>query len=115
MYDYDHNAPDAGHLRRTHRPLYETFRASHPHTPVLFMTRPDFEFDATSAARREIVRETYENAKQRGENVYFLNGETLFGKDDRMHCTVDCCHPNDLGFYKMAKAVYAKMKETGIF
>lgn len=115
VYDYDHNAPDAGHLRRTHRPLYETFRASHPHTPVLFMTRPDFEFDATSAARREIVRETYENAKQRGENVYFLDGETLFGKDDRMHCTVDCCHPNDLGFYRMAKAVYAKMKETGIF
>ena len=49
------------------------------------------------------------------EGTIVLDGETLFGKEDRMHCTVDCCHPNDLGFYRMAKAVYAKMKETGIF
>ena len=39
------------------------------------------------------------------EKVYFLAGKTLFGKDDRINCTVDGTHPNDLGFRRMADAV----------
>ncbi len=36
------------------------------------------------------------------KNVYFQDGEVLFGTTDRELCTMDMVHPNDLGFYKMA-------------
>ena len=35
-------------------------------------------------------------------NVYFIDGETLFGEHCREECTVDGTHPNDLGMYRMA-------------
>ena len=40
------------------------------------------------------------------DNVYFLDGETLFGKKDREICTVEGIHPNDLGFYRIAEGIY---------
>ncbi len=114
--DYDHNAPDPDHLLKTHRALYETFRAAQPKTPVLFMTKPDFEYDAFAAKRRELIRATFDFARRNGDFlVGFLDGETLFEKEDRCHCTVDTCHPNDLGFYRMAKAVYKKLCELDVF
>lgn len=114
--DYDYNAYGPQHLRETHRPLYETFRAAQPDTPILFMTKPDFEFDPLAAERREVIRETYDFARANGDkHVYFLDGETLFGTEDRMHCTMDRCHPTDFGFYRMAKTVYAKLCEAGLF
>jgi hypothetical protein len=39
------------------------------------------------------------------KNVYFLDGETLFGKEDRDCCMVDNCHPNDLGAMRIAKGL----------
>ena len=39
------------------------------------------------------------------KRVRFLDGETFFGTVDADLCTVDGTHPNDLGFYCMAKAI----------
>ena len=56
--------------------------------------------------RRAIIRRTYENAVRAGDcNVAFIDGETLFAGDRRWDCTVDLCHPNDLGFYRMATVI----------
>lgn len=105
--DYDHNAPDEAHLERTHYRLYERYRAVQKDTPILFITRPDFKRE--EARRERIIFETYERARALGdENVYFLAGKTLFGKDKDI-CTVDGCHPNDLGFYRMAQKIYKKI------
>jgi lysophospholipase L1-like esterase len=115
--DYDHNAPTADHLEKTHYALYESYRKARKDTPILFLTRPDYKAGQNECERRErIVRETYERAKAQGDNnVYFIAGRTFF-TTDRQNCTVDGCHPNDLGFYKMAKKIYAKMQEIdGIF
>ena len=35
-------------------------------------------------------------------NVFFLDGHTFFRGPDEDSCTVDGCHPNDLGFHRMA-------------
>jgi hypothetical protein len=35
----------------------------------------------------------------------------LFGEEDRDLCTVDMCHPNDLGFYRIAKTVMPIIKK----
>ncbi len=106
VFDYDHNAPCAAELEATHFRMYERYRAGRPETPLLLVSRPDFERDGESAARLAIVRGTYERASAAGdENVYFLDGRELFAKEDRVNCTVDGTHPNDLGFYRMAQAI----------
>ena len=111
VYDYDHNAPNLDHLRATHAPMYEIIRKKHPNLPIIIMSMPDFAYNREpNIKRREVIYQTYENAKARGENVAFIDGESMFG-DEWELCTVDCCHPNDLGFYKMAKAVAPVLRE----
>ncbi|MBP3918831.1 MAG: hypothetical protein J6I50_06635 [Clostridia bacterium] len=105
--DYDHNAPNAAHLEQTHYALYETIRAKHKDIPYLMITRPDVIGRAEECAvRREVIYRHYQKAVENGDrNVYFLDGATLFGDVDAGECTVDTCHPNDLGFYRMADVI----------
>ena len=110
--DYDYNATTAEELEERHYPLYKRYRSVRKDTPILFISKPDFEYDPSSARREAIIRETYERAKAEGDKkVYFLAGSTLYGDEDRENCSVDRCHPNDLGFYYMAKKIYAKLQE----
>ena len=113
VMDYDYNAPNAEHLNKTHEPFFKIIREKNPTLPIVFMTKPDFDSDkADNAIRREIVRKTYENALASGdENVYFIDGESFFGNVDRSICTVEGCHPTDLGFMRMAEVVYPVLKE----
>lgn len=39
------------------------------------------------------------------KNVYFIDGYSLFPDVARHDCTVDGCHPNDLGMYFMAERI----------
>ena len=107
VLDYDYNAPDPDHLLQTHRPLYQTIRAAHPSTPIVLISKPNFWGSADDYARRDVIQATYQKAVQDGDkNVYFIDGETLFWDEERYACTVDSVHPNDHGFYRMAKVVY---------
>ena len=111
VLDYAYNSP-AAELKERHFALYETLRAAHADTPILFITNPDIEYDSEGLGRRVVVRETYLRAKRQGDkNIAFIDGEKLFGKCDRDACTVDTCHPNDLGFYRMAKTIYPVLKK----
>ena len=106
VLDYDHNAPNADHLRNTHEKLYLAFRETHPDTPVIFVTKPDFwPHGSGNAARRDVIYTTYNNARQRGEKVIFIDGYSLFAGEMREDCTVDGCHPNDLGMTRMADVI----------
>lgn len=112
--DYDHNAPSAQHLENTLYPLYETFRAAQPKTPFFFVSKPDYDSDQKiNERRRKVVKDAYKKALAAGDkNVYFTDGKKLFGSKDRENCFVDGCHPNDLGFYRMAKMLYKPLKEA---
>ncbi|PWM75278.1 MAG: hypothetical protein DBX59_02295 [Bacillota bacterium] len=104
--DYDHNAPNAEHLAQTHYAVYKTFRDKNPNVPVVLMSKPDFDRDLEGERRLKIVYSTYLRAKREGDkNIYFLSGKKLYPRRDRENCAVDGCHPNDFGFYCMAKAV----------
>ena len=107
VLDYDHNAPDVEHLRKTHAPFYQAVRDANPTLPIIMMSRPDFDkFRADSEARRAVVKKTYDDAVAAGDkNVYYIDGQTLFMDDDRDACTIEGCHPTDLGFYRMALTV----------
>ena len=103
VMDYDHNAPDAEHLRKTHGPFFRTVRAAHPDLPILMLSRGD----SCIAERTAAVRATYDEAVAAGDkNVYFLDGKTYFADlEDWRAATLDGCHPNDFGFYLMYRTI----------
>ena len=112
VYDYDHNSPNAEHLRQTHEPFFLRIREKQPKLPILMMGRPDFDCTHDAAERREIIHATYQNALARGDkNVYYVDSQSFFGDVDREQCTVDRIHPNDLGFYRMAAAVEPMLRQ----
>lgn len=107
VLDYDHNAPTVDHLAATHQAFFRAIRARRPDLPVVMVSRPDVDMSlGESERRRAVVRRTYDDACAAGDShVYFVDGFTLFGRSDRDACTVDGCHPNDLGFLRMADGI----------
>lgn len=105
--DYDWNAPTVEHLRNTHEKLYRAFRENpaHKDVPVIFLSKPDGRRDPDGEERFSVIRTTYEHARAAGDRVYLIDGREMYGEDVYEHCAVDGCHPTDLGFYFMAKAV----------
>ncbi|MBO4884910.1 MAG: hypothetical protein J5602_06325 [Clostridia bacterium] len=104
IMDYDHNAPNLQHLAGTHERFFRIIRDAQPELPIVMASLPDFDRDpAGNGARRNVVVKAYERALEAGDrNVYFVDGQSFFGNTDRDMCTVDGCHPNDLGFLRMA-------------
>ena len=106
VMDYDHNAYEEGQLEATHLPFYKLVREKHPHIPVIFVTRPDYNTNISDNEKRaQTVYRTYSYAKSRDENVYFIHGKSLFSGDYYHNCTYEGCHPNDLGMYRMATVI----------
>ncbi len=104
--DYDHNAPSAEHLQNTHYKMYEKIRTANPNIPYFMISKPDFYFDQGGITRRDIIMESYLTARKNGDrNVYFIDGSAFFTGEERGDCTNDNCHPNDLGFKRMAELI----------
>ena len=105
VMDYDHNAPDAEHLKKTHEPFFRVVREANPELPIILLTMPKHRLKPKEELRREVILKTYENALAAGDkNVYYLDGTKLIegcGTD----WAVDLTHPNDLGFSFMAKGI----------
>ena len=119
VLDYDHNAPDPEYLEKTHEPFFRAVREAHPDLPIILMSACDMRSrdfrnpQGGYTRRREIIRKTFQNAVDAGDrHVYFIDGETLFGRKMHDACTVDDCHPNDLGFYRMYKHVLPVLKKA---
>ncbi|MEG1980076.1 MAG: SGNH/GDSL hydrolase family protein, partial [Victivallaceae bacterium] len=116
VMDYDHNAPSAEHLEATHEKFFQIIRERNPQLPIIIITKCDIwrhiGYEVNSQ-RREVIRRTYDNAVAAGDkNVYFIDGETLFGTVNRNECTVDTCHPNDLGFYRMFEHILPTLRRA---
>ncbi|MEG0766103.1 MAG: SGNH/GDSL hydrolase family protein [Clostridia bacterium] len=115
VMDYDHNAHDAADLERTHAPFFRIVRQAHPSLPIVLISKPDlFETQPQiNAERLAVILRTYEQARAAGDKqVYFVDGETLFGVAHRECCTVDGCHPTDLGFYRMAEGILPTLRRA---
>lgn len=111
VYDYDHNAPTPEHLEATHERMFLRIRRENPTLPILILARPKYYLNVEDRRRLEIIRATCDRAKAAGdENVYMLDGPALMALAGD-EGTVDNCHPNDLGFAAMAKAVGPILRE----
>ena len=110
VYDYDHNAPDLEFLKKTHQKMFLTIREANPDLPIIMSSRPKYLLTTDEKHRLEIIKDTYLNAVSRGDkNVYFIEGPSLmqYAKADG---TVEFFHPNDLGFYSIAKVLGDKLQ-----
>ena len=111
---YDGNV-SVEHLRKTHYKFYEIYRRARKEVPIVFMSVPCFDNYPNTEERRQILRQSYMKARGQGDdNVYFIDGETLFGPEDREICTVEGIHPNDLGFYRIAKVINELYLKIGV-
>ena len=121
VYDYDHNAPTPEFLEETHYAGYKIFREKKPKTPIIFASRPDYHSSMYTLGvydlrenekRRKIIFESYCRALAEGDrNVYFVDGSKMFPEYCREDCTVDGCHPTELGYHFMANAFGEIVKE----
>ena len=110
VLDYDHNAPNADFLSSTHEAFYLRLRALRPDLPIVMVTRPTHT--SQWRERKVVVLATYERALANGdENVYYVDGSKFFPEALRPYTTVDEVHPNDLGFYLMAKKMKRILRE----
>lgn len=111
VYDYDHNGCTAEYLEQTHYPLYKKFRETHPTTPIVFISASDYFKDKENrSSRRLVIEKNFKRAKAEGDtNVFYISGKKIMG-DAGDDAFVDGTHPTDLGFYKMAKAIYRIIK-----
>lgn len=103
VYAYDHNAPNAEYLKATHEPFFKIIREKNPNLPIIMMSQHDNVVFDRDLKRRQVVLDTYNNAKSSGDkNVYFIDGTTFFPNRD---CTVDGTHPTDYGFALIAERI----------
>lgn len=112
--DYDHNAPDVKHLQNTHCKMYQKIREAHPSIPYIMLSKCDFDSSyEDNILCREVVQNTYRYAKEHGDqNVYYIDGASIFRGPYQDMCTVDAVHPNDLGFALIADALEAELKRA---
>ena len=112
VFDYDYNAPTVEHLAATHEKFFKIIREKQPDLPIIIMSRPKISNDLDTAQRFSVIMNTFMNAKKSGDNkVWLINGANIFDGVYRDCCTHENCHPNDLGYMKMAEAVSAILKE----
>lgn len=107
ILDYDHNSKNAEELSATHAGIYKAYREKNPTTPIVLVTRPAcWPMQKEVQARRRVVMKTYLDAVDSGdENVWFVDGSAFLSMDDRLNCTVDGTHPNDMGQHRMAEMI----------
>jgi len=112
VYDYDYNAPTVEHLKQTHQSMFMTIREQNPELPIVMVTRPQVIPNADSIARRDVIYQTYQAARDAGDTkVWFVDGGQMmrdYADDD---ATVDGCHPNDYGFVAMSKGIGSVLAE----
>lgn len=111
VLDYDHNASSPASLGRHHERFFKTVRAAQPNLPILMLSRPQPRPNQEECERLAVVRATYENALAAGDkNVYFIPGTELM-QEMKNEGLVDNVHPNDAGFWNMAKVIAPVLKK----
>lgn len=111
VFDYDHNAPSVEFLAATHERAFLDVRRANPELPIVMMSMPKYPLTSVEKARLRVIKTTYNNALANGDkNVYLIDGRALM-KRANGDGTVDGCHPNDIGFFCMAKALIPLLKK----
>ncbi len=110
VLDYEANASLT--IVNTLGPFVEILREKHPDLPILIISKIRYAYDLegspnhkTLMNNRDFQKKFVEESLIAGDtNIYFLDGSSILG-DDYDECSVDGVHPNDLGSFRIAKAL----------
>lgn len=105
VIDYTRNAYTTDYFRKTHEEFYKNIRKYHPDTKIILMTSESFNNWRDYDDFDEIVTNTYEHAKENGDNTYIINQRKLFNEEDYDFISVDNSHYNDYGMNKIAERI----------
>lgn len=119
ILDTDANCPDAAWISEKYPEFLRLFRERHPDVPVLITTIIPTARILHEKVSREFYKskfdaqvKVYEDLLKNGDqNVYFMDGHDLLPNDTFEENTVDGVHATDLGFWNMACAFEAKIRE----
>ena len=113
IFDYNYYSCRPERILPPHFEVYKTLRDANPNAAILMIDKPAYMFEGDDYFKRsEMIRSTYERAVSLGDElVDMMDAKELFGEEEADACLVDVSHPNDLGFYRMASAVYEKLKK----
>jgi len=114
VIDYDHNSPDADYLRATHAPFFNLIRQRRPDLPIVLASSPNYhKAPEHFEPRRQVILDTYEAAQKSGDRyVWFVDGRTYFTPEEWADMTIDCLHPNDAGFTRMAAVILPVVQQA---
>lgn len=116
--NYEANGGTNGKMEKTLPSFIETIRKNHPITPIVIVSRIKYLFDDlnkdTLGVRRNELRLYQKNLvkslSKKDNHIYYINGSTLLGKKyDEF--TIDSIHPNDIGFWMIAKGMEKNIKK----
>ena len=107
VFDYDHNAPTSEYLEKTHYKALEKIRSVQKDIPIFILTRPNISGGVEEVEkRRNIIYTSYQTLCNNGDqNVYFVDGGKAFHSLNKNMMTIDGIHPNDFGFYCIAREI----------
>ena len=119
VLDYEANSQGIETFRNTLPEFIRILRQAHPDVPIIVMPchkrpRECFSQEALAGAQeyREFQRTTVEELRCKGdEKIVFLDASEFLGEDFD-ECTVDGCHPNDLGFLRIANGMEPLLREV---
>ncbi|MCM1225550.1 MAG: SGNH/GDSL hydrolase family protein, partial [Lachnospiraceae bacterium] len=102
--------PSAKEIEERFDSFLATLRASHPHTPIIFMQTIyrehrnfDQKYDKSEHAKMDMAKKMVEKAMETDPNIYFIEPST--GDDHETTC--DGTHPSDLGYYRWMQSIKA--------
>lgn len=106
VMDYDYYAPDIEYLEKTYLIFYNKIRQKNPNLPIVLISKPERVNTKDGQRRKKVVIDTYCNAVLAGDNnIYYIDGDSLFAKKTGFDCMVDDNCPNDLGMYFISQRI----------
>ena len=114
ILDYDGNGGATGDMEYNLEDFIDTIRKENKDIPILVVSKLPFSSYVFKQQeinlRNKFVKfqnDMVEKKKASGDNnIFFIDGNTLYGNQDIHEFTVDGIHPTDLGFYMIAKNLY---------
>ncbi len=113
VYDYNYYLSRPERILPPHLSIYEFLRGANPTAGIVMVDKPCTVYSPQNyQARNAIIRASYEETIRRGDDlVAYIAGEDFFGHEvPHDACVVDSDHPNDLGFWQMAKTLYEPLR-----
>ena len=118
ILDYEGNGGATGDMEYNLEDFIDTIRSKNKDIPIVIKSKLPFTPYVFKKVEIDLRNKFYnfqkdmvEKKKSNGDNnIYFIDGNKLYGNKDIFEFSVDGFHPTDLGFYILANNLYPIIK-----